>query len=112
MNSQDFSNLRKKLDKILIENSEDLPVKLNIVRHKRIQTSSGSATIAPDYVSFNNSGQHQRFTWDEIQSMIAGKKVSDFYLDKTSPSYDQNNLVFTDGVEQEYHLPTSEIPKS
>lgn len=111
MKPQDFANLQKKLDRILVENAKDNIADPKIESRKRIRTTSGSAVITPNYVLFNNSGYRQKFTWDEIRAMIKGKTVSDFYLDKTHPYYERTNLVFTDGIEQEHHLPTKEIPK-
>lgn len=73
------------------------------------QSDSGRYAFDDNGVRLSNSGYRQKFTWDEINQMLKGRKVRDFSRDKSSPYNDKNIAVFFNG-EEEYHLPLNIVP--
>jgi hypothetical protein len=75
----------------------------NTMEKKKYRTDSGTAITTPEGVMFNNSGEKDKFTWDEINAMNAGKRVRGFRLDKRNST--SNNLVYHYPGMIEHHLP-------
>ena len=114
LTAKDFEMLRAgKKAKDVKEEKIETVIEADSSKGKVIHTDTGTATVSPTHVHFDNSGYKESFSHEEINRMDSGKKVRGFRRDKENDYADERTHVYTND-DEDHHLPSNwhkKIPK-